>query len=262
MSKYRYVRPEHWPSIDWEAKARENPLLAIMTVDEMAAAPEREFSPELQAEFFDRGRKLFDKQLRAHLDEVAPGALVVEYGCGAGRIMNAVIESGRRCAGIDISPTMLEFCSDLVPGADALFLLDPHGRCEAASACAGLVYSYSVLQHISTLSAYVTALDEICRILAPGGVAALQVNCEDFKHEAKDRLRTENFETYSLHFRPTKSGPYKRHEQDHWSGVYIGYELLADLLAERGVAVESWRYHNPEKPRAIWVIGRKGGGHD
>jgi len=258
MAKDRYKRPEHWLASDWEAKARENPLLAIMTVEEMAAAPSREFSPELTAEFFERGRRLYERELKPHLQQVDPTSLVVEYGCGAGRIMNALIEDGRRCAGIDISPTMLELCRSLTPKAETVWLLDEHGRCEAPDASAGFVYSYSVLQHIQSLSAYTTALDEICRILAPGAVAALQVNCEDFKDGPDCGYRTENFETHSLHFRPTKTGPYKRHEQDQWSGVYIGYQVLSDLLAERGVTVEAWRYHTPDKPRAIWVTARKG----
>ena len=35
-------------------------------------------------------------------------------------------------------------------------------------------------------------------------------------------------------------------------------EQLGRLLAERGVEIERWHYHNPRKPRSIWVIGRKG----
>ncbi len=253
----RYRRPEHWLEADWEAKARENPLLAIMTTPEMAEAPAEAFSGELLEEFFARGRKLFDQHLRPLLAD-APEGPVVEYGCGAGRIMKAVIDSGRPCAGIDISPTMLERCSELLPEAQALYLLSAEGRCAAPDGLAALVYSYSVLQHISTLGAYVTALDEMCRILASGGRMAIQVNSEDFKEGLEaPPYRTENFETYSLHYRPTRTKVYKRHEQDHWSGVYIGYDLLVRLLAERGVRAERWYYHNPRKLRALWVIGRK-----
>ena len=254
----RFPRPEHWLDADWEAKARENPLLAIMTTNGMADAPPETFSEELLEEFFARGRKLFDVHLKPLLDGLDPDGLVVEYGCGAGRVMKAVIADGHPCAGIDISPTMLERCRELTPETRAVHLLDEHGRCSAPSAEAVLVYSYSVLQHISELSRYVTALDEMCRILKPGGVLAIQLNCEDFKAGADYPYRTENFETHSLHYRPTKPEPYKRHEQDHWSGVYIGYDLLVSLLAERGVTVERWYYHNPAKPRAIWAVGRKG----
>ncbi len=157
---------------------------------------------------------------------------------------------------------MLEHCRELVPETHALYVLDEAGRSAAPDGQAALVFSYSVLQHIGLLSAYVAALDEVCRVLAPGGVLALQLNCEDFKSGADAPPgRTVNHETYSEHFkawgRAWKAEPYKRHDQDHWSGVYIGYDRLGELLAERGVALERWYYHNPAKPRAIWAIGRK-----
>ncbi len=254
----RYRRPEHWLDADWEAKAQENPLLAIMTTPGMSEASPSEFTPDQLDAFFTRGRKLFDSHLKPLLAGLDPKGLVVEYGCGAGRIMRAVIDSGHPCAGIDISPTMLEHCRKLLPEASATYLLDETGRCAAPSSQAVIVYSYSVLQHISSLERYITALDEMCRMLKPVGALAIQVNCEDFKAGPDAGYRTENFETYSLHFRPGKAGPYKRKEQDHWSGVYIGYDLLVRLLAERGVTAERWYYHNPHKPRAIWAIGRKG----
>ncbi len=252
----RQLRPEHWLVTDWEAKAQENPLLAVMTTQTMAGA--HAVSEELLDEFFARGRKLFKDHLAPLLHGLERDGLVLEYGCGAGRIMKAVIDAGHRCAGVDISQTMLERCREFVPDSSALFLLNPEGRCAAESSQAGLVYSYSVLQHIPSLSGYVIALDEMCRLLAPGGTLAIQVNCEDFKAGADHPYRTENFDTYSLHYRPSRGAPYKRHEQDHWSGVYISYDLLDRLLAERGVTIERWYYHNPAKPRAIWVIGRKG----
>ncbi len=53
----RHRRPEHWLDADWEAKARENPLLAIMTTPEMSDAPPSEFSADQLDEFFARGRR-------------------------------------------------------------------------------------------------------------------------------------------------------------------------------------------------------------
>ena len=255
----RYKRPEHWLGIDWETKARENPLLAIMTTPDMAEAPPEAFTPEQLGEFFERGRKLFTAHVQPLMAGLGPGDVVVEYGCGAGRILKSVADAGVKAVGIDISPTMLEHCRALVPEAHALYALGAAGRTAAPDGSAALVFSYSVLQHIGLLSAYVAALDEICRLLAPGGVIALQLNCEDFKSGADAAPgRTENHETHSLHFKAWGAEPYKRHDQDHWSGVYIGYPRLGELLAERGVALERWYYHNPAKPRAIWVVGRKG----
>ena len=250
--------PKHWRGIDWETKARENPLMAIMTTPEMADAPPEAFPPALLEEFFQRGRKLFKKHVKPLLAEVAQGSMVAEYGCGAGRILKHVAGAGFKAVGVDISDTMLKHCRDLVPEVHALYGLDEAGRSEAPDAACALVFSYAVVQHIDRLSRFQAALDEMCRMLRPGGALAVQVNCEDFPSaDPSARCRTENFEAHSLHFHVGEAAPFKRHNQDHWSGVYIGYERLTELLAERGVTVDRWYYHNGVKPRAIWIVGRK-----
>jgi SAM-dependent methyltransferase len=237
-------------------------MAAIRTAEGLVHADPPAFSQELVDAFFARGRKLFQANLAPLLTGRA--GPVLEYGCGAGRIMKAVIEAGHPCAGVDISPTMLQRCRELVPEAGPLYLLDEGGHFAAPSAQAVLVYSYSVLQHIASLSRFAVALDEMCRVLASGGDLAIQVYCEDFTAGPDQPSRTENYEALSLHYRwsphsPTgRARPYKRHVQDPWRGIYIGYDQLGRLLAERGVSVERWCYHNPRKPRAIWVIGRKG----
>jgi SAM-dependent methyltransferase len=254
----RFRRPEHWHGTDWETKARENPLLAIMTTPEMAEAAPTGFTSELLEEFFRRGRKLFDGHIEPLLSGLPKSALVVEYGCGAGRILKFVADAGYRAAGVDISPTMLGHCEDLVPETCELYLLDEAGRSAAPDGAAALVFSYSVLQHIGLLSAYETALDEMCRMLAPGGRLAAQLNCYDFRAgDPETPWRTENFETHSLHYRPGEAKVYKRHDQDHWSGVYIGFERLKAFLEARGVRLERWYFHNPAKPWAIWIVARK-----
>ena len=254
----RFRRPERWQETDWEARARgENPLRAIMTAEGMVDAVASAYSPALVDAFFARGRKLFQANLAPLLAGREGRGLVLEYGCGAGRILKAVIDAAHPCAGVDISPTMLQRCREFVPEAGDLYLLDEHGRCAAPSSEAVLVYSYTVLQHIASLSRFVVALDEMCRILRPGGDLAIQVYCEDFTGGPDQPGRTENFETRSVHYRPAQTRPYKRHDQDAWSGIHIGYDLLGQLLAERGVAVERWYYHNPKKRRAIWIVGRK-----
>ena len=252
--------PDHWREVGWEQKARENPLSAVMTIQEMEAAPAEDFSPEMLEAFFTKGRLLFNNHIAPRLTELlATDAkpLVVEYGCGAGRILRAVVDAGYPCAGIDISRTMLRHCARLVP-EPALYPLDDAGRCALPSDSAALVYSYAVVQHISRLSNYVTAIDEMCRVVQPGGVLAAQVNCEDFAHGDLDNPdRTENFETYSLHYRAGESEPHQRHKYNEWSGVYIGYGTLQGLLAERGLTIERRYFHTRKKLRGLWIVARK-----
>jgi SAM-dependent methyltransferase len=252
---------KRWAQSSWEEKARENALYAVMTTPEMRDAPADEFPEHQLTDFFAKGQSLYDAHV-APLIAAAPDReqdpLIVEYGCGAGRILKAVRAAAFRCAGIDISPTMLDHCRRLVPDVEALYALDGKGRCEAASQSGSVVYSYAVVQHISRLNNYVRAFDEMCRILKPGGVIGVQVNCEDFvggDFNAPDV--TENFEGHSLHTRRGEAKPYCRHDQDNWSGVYIGHMLLKELFADRGVTVERIYYHNPKKLRAVWFVGRK-----
>lgn len=252
--------PPSWHDSDWESKARENPLYAVMTTAEMRDAPADDFDPAHLELFFDRGRSLWNKHLEPRLAEVGSGStkpLVVEYGCGAGRVLRAAVDAGHRCSGIDVSATMLGHCRRLVPGVESLHLVSDDGRTSLADECADLVFSYAVLQHISRLSIYLAALDEMSRLVKPGGVLAVQVNCTDFRSGSfDDPERTENFENYSLHHATGTTNP-TRKANDNWSGVYVGWELLCARLREGGVSVRDRYFHNPAKPQAIWAVGDK-----
>ena len=253
--------PKHWKRSTWEEKAKENPLYAIMTTDGMAnAGPE--FTDEHVQQLMGKGRALFSKHIEPALKLSGfskTDSFVVEYGCGAGRILNALVENGIACAGIDISPTMLELCRKMVPGVHSLQLCNPEtGETDLGSECATVVFSYAVVQHISSLRVYLNALSEMCRILKPSGVLALQANCEDFSLGSITQPgRTENFEEYSLHYHPAEHQPYLKHDQNHWSGVYIGQERLRSYLAKHGVTVTDVYFHNPNKLRAVWFVGKK-----
>ena len=263
MAEKSAQRPSHWKQVAWEQMAQENPLFAVMTTDEMADAPSAEFSQEQIQTLFEKGRRLFRRHIAGALAH-APGGpeegLIVEYGCGVGRMLNAALEAGyRRVAGIDISPTMLAHCRRLVPEVEALYPLDEHGRSGLEDGCASAVFSYAVVQHISELSRYLTAFDEMRRILKPGGLLVAQLNCTDFEGGFERPGRTENHETFSLHFRPGEEQPYLHHEQDQWSGVYISSQLLTERLEKRQMRVTNWRAHSSGKSMSVWLYAKKRG---
>ncbi len=242
---------EHWTENDWEAKAKENPFFAIQAEIDWMDAPAGEFTPEQLEALFERGKILYRKHVAGLLDGLVD-PFVVEYGCGAGRILKALVDEGYRCGGVDISPTMIAHCRRLTPEAQTFALSEP-----MPSACADVVFSHAVLQHTSTLTGYTSAVQEMCRLLKPGGVLAAHVVCEDYNTGDGSLGRTENFEHRSLHYRAGETTPYREHRQTTWSGVYIGREKLIELLDEQGVSVDTWRAHNPAKPRAVWANGRK-----
>jgi SAM-dependent methyltransferase len=249
--------PDHWKTNSWEEKAKENPLYAVMTMPEMKDAGTDDFSEEHLELFFEKGRALADRLVMPSLEMAPETGTVVEYGCGAGRILNALVERDINCTGIDISQTMLDHCKRLVPGIQSLHCLDAKGKVAMPDECARLVYSYAVVQHIDKLSAYETAVSEMCRLLMPGGRLVLQVNCEDFTLASNGELgRTENFEDYSIHYMP-KEKKGKVHKNTTWSGVYIGLDRLREMLSRNRVELIETMPFNVNKPRAIVVFGQK-----
>jgi cyclopropane fatty-acyl-phospholipid synthase-like methyltransferase len=127
--------PGHWEQNSWEEKARENPLYAVMTMPEMQDAGADRFSEEHLQLFFEKGRKLADRLVMPSLGLAPEAGMVVEYGCGAGRILNALVERGIICAGVDISQTMLNHCQRLVPGVSSLVCLGAPDSCIRTQSC-------------------------------------------------------------------------------------------------------------------------------
>jgi SAM-dependent methyltransferase len=251
------IVPHHWETNSWDEKARENPLYAIMTTPEMRDADTNDFSDKHLRLLFEKGRKLVDAWVLPSLEAAPAEGLVVEYGCGAGRILNALVERDIPCAGIDVSQTMLDHCRRLVPGVESLTGLTDDERVPLPDGIARLVYSHAVVQHIDKLSTYETAISEMCRLLVPGGRLVLQLNREDFTLASNGQLgRTENFEDHSLHHAPGSTTGII-HQNTSWSGVYIGFGQLKDLLSRNCVTLLATKPFNEKKPRAVVILGEK-----
>lgn len=250
-----------WSRMEWEAIARENPLFAVMSVPDFLNEGPDGFSEASLEAFFRKGEDIFETHVRPCLARLEAGAerpFLVEYGCGMGRILKAVLASGYDCAGIDISPTMLKHCRNFLGDRVPLYQLDADNRCGIPDGAADIVYSYAVFQHIQKLSVYERALEEVARIVAPGGVLALHLNCEDFiAGDFGNPGRTENFEDHSVHYRAGATVPFRTRQNSNWSGVKIGYDRLRAKLDASGIRVEQVYYHRVKKPRGIWVIGHR-----
>lgn len=247
--------PDHWRFNSWEEKAQENPLFAVQTLAEMKDAPSAGFPVELLGKLFARGEIVVNTHLQPLL-EPYENPFVIEYGCGVGRVLKVLTERGYRCGGIDISPTMLRHCQALVPAVERLSALSPLGKSNFDDRCAEFVFSYAVIQHISALSAYIAAIEEMARLVKVKGTLAIHLNCEDFSEGLDAPGRTENSELSSIHYRAGQSEPYRIHRQSEWSGVWIGHDLLTKLIVDQGLEPPRWVPHK-KKPRAVWAISRR-----
>lgn len=96
-------------------------------------------------------------QAAAH---VAPGSVVVDFGCGDMPYASAMRELGFDYRGADI-------------GASGPLQIDPEGRIPLPTACAGAVLSIQVLEHVRDLTSYCR---EIRRLLRDDGTLLLSTH--------------------------------------------------------------------------------------
>jgi ubiquinone/menaquinone biosynthesis C-methylase UbiE len=164
--------------------------------------------------WYDRGR---DQGYHAFLDQsqlslLAPyvsGSRVCEVGCGTGLLLKEVAPTAIDAMGIDISRQMLlqahERHLDVVQGS-ATALPVPDESFD-------LVYSFKVLPHIEDIG---LALEEVARVLVPGGRAFLEFyNSRSFRHLIKQLKPahavsedTKDTEVYTRYDSPKRAASY------------------------------------------------------
>ncbi len=156
----------------YEELGEKDPLYAVLSFKE---AQHNQWDSE---RFFARGRAEISTALE-HLSslglDVNKGR-ALDFGCGVGRLTQALCEEFGEAVGVDISSSMIEGarrfnqfgerCSYLVNTSDDLAQLD--------DASFDFIYSNITLQHIppDASSRYIS---EFIRVLRPGGIALFQI---------------------------------------------------------------------------------------
>ena len=162
----------------WERLARTDPLWAVLT------APGKEGGRWDVEEFLRTG----EADVAADLAVVrerwpdAPRRRALDFGCGVGRLTQALATEFDEVTGVDISDGMLAVASQLDRrGGRVKYLHNTRSDLRAfPDGTFDLVYSLICLQHIPPPhgAAYVA---EFMRVLAPGGVAVFQVPAENLR---------------------------------------------------------------------------------
>ncbi|MGE5340725.1 MAG: class I SAM-dependent methyltransferase [Candidatus Omnitrophota bacterium] len=247
--------------LSWEEKAQKNPLYAVMSSEKFANIGPEKWSPEDLKTFFLKGQYMFDvffKPVIVRAKFEKERAFIVEYGSGMGRILKAVNAAGYRCAGIDISPTMLAHSQRLVPEVNDLYCLDDQGNCGIETHSADFVYSYAVIQHIKELRLVQQALSEMCRIMKPDGYLKFQyrtiTNQIPFKRIKTAGEKLFNFETKSL---LVKSANFESLEHNNWFGVPLSFDFIERVLNNARVEVIGIEQDVGKKGNMIWLLGKK-----
>ena len=116
-------------------------------------------------------------RLGAALLDLPTHGKLLELGCGGGRFLRgiAAARSELRLVGIDLSRRALEAARELTRGAEFRRVESPAAALPAADAEFDAVCVFDVLEHVRRPD---RTLDEVHRVLRPGGIFHLHVPCE------------------------------------------------------------------------------------
>jgi tellurite methyltransferase len=128
--------------------------------------------PTLRSCFGDIDIYLFDQLLRARM---TPGQRVLDAGCGGGRNLVYLLQTGYEVSATDQDPRAVEavrrLASSLAPALPPdNFRVEPVERCSFPDAAFDVVISSAVLHFASTDDQFTRMLDEMWRVLRPGGM--------------------------------------------------------------------------------------------
>lgn len=131
-------------------------------------------------DFFETGRREIADVLRAlgERDLAPPRGRALDFGCGIGRLTQALAAEFDEVVGVDIAPSMIEMARHRNTfDGKVTYLVNTADHLPFADSSFDFVYSSLVLQHIrpEPMLRFVT---ELTRVLTPDGVAALHIPCD------------------------------------------------------------------------------------
>ncbi|WP_329376187.1 class I SAM-dependent methyltransferase [Streptomyces sp. NBC_01351] len=111
---------------------------------------------------------------RALARRLGPGAVLVDYGCGPGKVADAAARRlGARVLGVDTSPQMLELARASAPAVAEYHLVENGRVTGLADGCADAVMCNHVLASLPTEEALLAVFTEVRRLLRPGAPLVL-----------------------------------------------------------------------------------------
>jgi len=167
---------------NWNMFGKQDPLWAIATW------PDKKGNRWELREFFDLGEKEIAGVLN-HLTLLGvpvPRGRALDFGCGVGRLTQALAQHFDEVTGVDIAPSMINLANQYNRhGARCMYRLNEVDDLELfPSERFDFIYTNIVLQHM--LPAYSKAyIREFIRVLKPGGVMVFQLPSERTARETR-----------------------------------------------------------------------------
>lgn len=156
---------------DWDAFGKADPLWAILT------APGKRGKWQA-AEFFETGVREVEA-LMQYIDSLGlhpARRKALDFGCGVGRLSQALTAYFEEVHGVDVAPSMIEQANHYNRhGSRCVYHVNDRPSLELfTDSTFDLVYSVITLQHLEPKDS-ARYIQEFVRVLAPGGLAVFQL---------------------------------------------------------------------------------------
>lgn len=155
----------------YEKLGRDDPLYAVLSRRELR---HNKWDP---AEFFETGKREI-KEILEYVDQLGLPLLrqrALDFGCGVGRLSQALAEHFERVVGVDIAESMVERAREFNRRGDRVeYRVNTADDLRSLDGSFDFIYSNITLQHIPPEPA-AKYVREFFRLLRPGGVTIFQV---------------------------------------------------------------------------------------
>lgn len=214
-----------------------------MTGDDSDAGVHRTY--DRIAEHFAQTREYPWPEVESFLADRA-AAVAVDVGCGNGRHTELLAERADRAVGVDASRGLLREARERAAERefDAEFVAGDAAGLPLRDDAAGLAVYVATVHHLRTRDARVASLDELARVLAPGGAAVVSAwstehdRFDDVAPRAPDGRAAEDRATATAGFDTTVDWTLPGGETvPRFYHIYAPAEFRADLDAS-ALAVE------------------------
>jgi ubiquinone/menaquinone biosynthesis C-methylase UbiE len=251
------VTKTHVMRRDWDNRARKNAFHYIASWREEWDLPA----------FLASGEEDYGKLVRPVLDRChipTSGRVMVELGCGAGRMTGSFARRYQGVVAVDLSSEMLRQAREIHAADNNILWTRVAGADLAAIASdsADFVFSYLVLQHLPDENLVFGYVREMLRVVRPGGAFLFQFNGSDkptmnlagrLAWGAVDALWSAKLFSLSralasaFHFDPAAVGK-------SWRGAAIPADRVKTVVQNSGADV---RELSGEGTPLTWVCGVK-----
>ncbi len=207
----------------WDARARED---ALFFVDDRRAYG----SEELES-FWADGERDLDAVLAAVGARVEPHEVVVDLGCGVGRLTRVLAGRARSVHAIDVSSEMLARARELNGHLANVVWIQGDGLSldGIGDGSVDAVFSHVVFQHIPDPTVTLGYVIEMGRVLRPGGWAAFQVSSDPQVHRRRPGVKRRVAAAVGR-------AP-QGQDRPEWLGSAVDLEALRDIAQEKGMTV-------------------------